>query len=375
MRTKTGRLAGVAAIIAAVSVAVAACGGSGGSHDLGKPGQPVDLVVGYQPYYTEGWSGLVLKETQLWKQYLPKGSTVEFQVGLQGSIIVSQMLAGKQQIGYLGDMPAIVGASKRSIRDLRIVATVGMSSDQCGVFLVKKGAAQSRSQDQSIKSLNGRTVATPQGSCADRVAQDVFAQQGVKPKTYLNQSNDLIASDFRSGSIDAASVWEPVASKLIDSGLAQRVASGTVAGLNDAAFIDMSNQLLTQRPDVAKDWLKAELAAERYLADPANSAAIVKMALSQTTGYTSQEMRDALYRAWPASGGGPAGDVKLELPFIINGESASLIKSATTFLYKIHSLGSSQLPPGAVDGSIAQQVLKQSGYSDPVGEIKGQGGA
>src|SRR5205807_5620627 len=125
-------------------------------------------------YYTEAWSALVLKQTQLWKKYLPKGSTVQFDVGLQGSIIVGQMLAGKQQIGYLGDMPAIVGVSKRSVRDLRIVATVGTSSDQCGVFLVSKKAPAFSSQAQAIRWLNGKTVATPQGSCADRVAQDVF---------------------------------------------------------------------------------------------------------------------------------------------------------------------------------------------------------
>ena len=86
-----------------------------------KVGDPITLTVGYQPYYTEAWSGLVMRQKQFWKKYLPKGSQVNWEVGLQGSIIVGQMLAGKEQIGYLGDMPAIVGASKRSIRDLRIV--------------------------------------------------------------------------------------------------------------------------------------------------------------------------------------------------------------------------------------------------------------
>ena len=27
--------------------------------DFGKVGEPVNLVVGYQPYYTEAWSGVV----------------------------------------------------------------------------------------------------------------------------------------------------------------------------------------------------------------------------------------------------------------------------------------------------------------------------
>jgi NitT/TauT family transport system substrate-binding protein len=368
MKSKFALLTVVAAVAA---FTVAGCG-SATNGGLGKPGQPVHLIVGYQPYYTEGWSAVVLKQTQLWKKFLPKGSTVQFQVGLQGSLIVGQMLAGKEQIGYLGDMPALVGVSKRSIRDLRIVATAGSSVDQCGVFLVRKSAPQFSSQTQAIKWLNGRVVATPQGSCADRVAQDVFQRNGVTPKSYLNQSLDLVTSDFRSGSIDGASVWEPAASQLVDAGLARRVGSGNVADLTDDAFVSMSDQLLTQRPDVAKDWLEAELAAQKYLANPANASAITSAAVSQTTGYSTEEMQDALYKPWPAALGGDSNKVKLTLPFIINAPTASLIDSAAAFLYKIHSIAAPQLPPGAVDGTLARQVLKASGGTDPVGTVKGQ---
>ena len=30
--------------------------------DYGKPGEPVKVVVGYQPYYTQAWSGVVISE-------------------------------------------------------------------------------------------------------------------------------------------------------------------------------------------------------------------------------------------------------------------------------------------------------------------------
>src|SRR4051794_23216547 len=29
--------------------------------DYGKPGSPIELVVGYQPYYTESWSGVIMR--------------------------------------------------------------------------------------------------------------------------------------------------------------------------------------------------------------------------------------------------------------------------------------------------------------------------
>jgi NitT/TauT family transport system substrate-binding protein len=373
MRAKLGGVLAVAVV--AAGLGVSGCGGTSSGATLSKTGQPVHLVIGYQPYYTEAWSALVLRQKQLWKQYLPKGSTVDFQVGLQGSLIVAQMLAGKEDIGYTGDMPSIVGVSKRSIRDLRIVATVGVSPDQCGIFLVRKSAPTFSSEAQAIKWMNGKTVATPQGSCTDRVTQAAFQQEGVKPKAYLNQSLDLVTSDFRSGTIDAAAAWEPTASKLVDDGMARRVASGDSLGLTDAAFMLMSKQLLQQRPDVATDWLKAELAAERYLANPGNATAIAQMAVSQTTGYTTQDMRNALYRGWPVSQGGAASGVKLELPFIVNAPTAALIKSATAFLSKIHAIATPQLPPGAVDDTLSRSVLKASGEKAGAGAIRSQTGS
>ena len=45
--------------------------------DYGKPGTPIKLTIGYQPYYTQAWSAVIQKEMELWKKYLPAGSTVE----------------------------------------------------------------------------------------------------------------------------------------------------------------------------------------------------------------------------------------------------------------------------------------------------------
>src|SRR5689334_16105166 len=75
--------------------------------DYGKPGTPVKVTVGYQPYYTQSWSGVIMRSKKFYEKYLPAKSEVEFQIGLQGAIIVNNMLAGKHHIGYMGDMPSI----------------------------------------------------------------------------------------------------------------------------------------------------------------------------------------------------------------------------------------------------------------------------
>ncbi|MBV9949347.1 MAG: hypothetical protein JOZ69_21060, partial [Myxococcales bacterium] len=172
-------------------------GQSSAASDYRKPGDPVHLSVGYQPYYSEAWSGVVLNGLGLWKKYLPPGSSVDFNVGLQGSIIVNAMLAGKEQIGYCGDMPALVGATKRDVADLRIVANIGLSHDQCNIFLTRTDAPKFASPAEATRWLDGKTVAVPKGSCTDRFALAVFRKQHIEPGQYLNQSIELITSGFR----------------------------------------------------------------------------------------------------------------------------------------------------------------------------------
>src|SRR5262245_62008570 len=66
--------------------------------DYGKQGTPIEMVVGYQPYYTQSWSGVIMRSKKFYEKYLPAGSKVDFKVGLQGAIIVKGMLAGTVEL-------------------------------------------------------------------------------------------------------------------------------------------------------------------------------------------------------------------------------------------------------------------------------------
>jgi NitT/TauT family transport system substrate-binding protein len=336
--------------------------------DYGKPGDPVQLVVGYQPYYSEAWSGAVIDGLQLWKKHLPPGSTVEFRVGLQGSIIVNAMLAGKESIGYLGDMPAIVGATKRQVADLRIVASIGLSHDQCNVIFVRNDAPQFATPIKAIAWLQGKQVAAPKGSCTDRFARAVFEKAHVTPADYLNQSIEVITSGFRAGKLDAAIVWEPTASRLVLQGLARRVATGNDVGEDDGAFIDMRADLIKQRPDIVKAWLETELEAEHFLADPKNASTVAALVQAQTTGFDKKQLWQALFGTYPTSAGG--APIRLIVPFGFTSDSLALIQKATAFLYSINSIDVPKLADDAVLPDLTATILKEQGETAPVGTIK-----
>lgn len=368
---------GLRALVAAALLVAPACGGGGddnaGAGDGGTAstsasgggteGKPIHLTIGYQPYYTQAWSGVAMRGKEFWKQYLPKGSTVSFQVGLQGAVIVNQLVAGKQQIGYMGDMPSLVATSKRSTRDLRIVATLGMAQAQCNIFLAKKGAPEFSSPDEAVKWMGGKTVATPTGSCTDRFTQSVFQDLGVKPSAYLNQSIEVISSNFQNDRIDGATVWEPVASRLVNQGLAKRVATGANFDKNDAGFLVASKELLDSRPDVVEGYLKAELDAQKWVADPANAMELAQLAVDQTEGYTLADMWDAMFEGDP---GAASEDISNRMPFIVDDQAQGHINSSWEFLSGIKVIPEPAPLEGIVQDEIAKKVLTASGADFPV---------
>ena len=336
------------------------------SVDYGKVGGPVNLVIGYQPYYTEAWSGVVMRGKKFYEKYLPKGSTVEFQIGLQGSIIVNNMLAAKQHIGYMGDMPAIVSTTKPEVADIRLVAVLGLGNDQCNIVLTSMDAPAFKSPIEAIKWMNGKTIAAPKGACTDRFVQETLLKQNVKPEAYLNQNIEVITSNFRAKKIDAAAIWEPTASRLVEEGLAKRVASGYSVGISDGGFMAMRADLIKARPDVAQAWLNAELDAQLYMADPKNAKEIIDIAMAQTTGFTRATMARALYGSYPDQVG---SKIRFSFPFTFTPESRGLITNATTFLREIKTINVATLRPDAIVSEFADKALQAKNLKAPIGSV------
>lgn len=335
--------------------------------DYGKPGDPIELVIGYQPYYTESWSGVIMRDKKFYEKYLPKGSNVSFQVGLQGAIIVNGMLAGKVDVGYVGDMPGIVSTSHPEVRDVRMVSVLGLGYDQCNIFLTRTDAPQFKSPDEALKWLDGKTVAVPKGSCTDRFAQAVFKEKKIKPSEYLNQSIEVITSGFRAKKLDAAVIWEPTASRLVQENLARRVASGASVNERDGGFMVMPQALIEQRPDVVKAWLEAELDAELFFADSKNAMAIAQMAAGQTTGFPEKALWASAFGQTAKSEGGT--DTRITLAYGFTPEAKDLIQKASKFLVEIKSI-KSEIRPEAIMSKFTDDILKARGLKAPVGEVK-----
>jgi len=154
----------------------------GSSTTAPAQGAPVNITVGYFPTWVGGWAGVVVRKQELWKKYLPAGSSVTWDVQIVGAPIVNSLLAGKAQIGYLGDTPAVIATTKRDQADIRIVEASLLSPGQiCSMMLVQPDAPNFGSIKEAIGWLNGKTIGVAgKGSCGDRFVTKLVREQGLQ---------------------------------------------------------------------------------------------------------------------------------------------------------------------------------------------------
>lgn len=353
-------------LLVAAALTISLGGARAADIDFGKIGSPVHLVVGYQPYGTENLDGLTIRVKEYWKKHLPPGSTVDFQVALQGSLIVNAMLAGKQHIGHMGDMPAITSTTKENVADLRIVA-VNSVDPLCMYLVVRKDAPAFKTVKEGFQWLNGKVIAAAKGSCADRFMQVVLRKEGIKPEAALNQSNEIIVSNFRAGKIDAAVTWEPYIGKLVSEGLVRILVNGEPYGENNALFVVMCADLIKQRPDVVKAYLLALLDAHLFLSDPKNQTEIVDMFAAANPGFPKDVFWSTLYGTYP--GDIQRSKMRLNFVYTFTPQVLDIIKKDVEFLKEVKAINVDKLRPEAVMPEFTQEILKERGLTSPVGVV------
>ena len=73
-----------------------------------RPGEgpAVAIASNYFLAWTGAWDSVILREREIWKKWLPAGSTVEWKRNLIGPPVITELLAGKQPF-YADTLPAL----------------------------------------------------------------------------------------------------------------------------------------------------------------------------------------------------------------------------------------------------------------------------
>ena len=363
---KSKRAFGWASGLAALMLCAALLAGMAGS---ARAAEPVEITYGYHPYWTGGWTGVVIKQMDLWKKYLPKGSKVTFEAHLTGPPMVNALLADKMQIGTMGDMPCFVATTKKQQGDIRLVSTPMISKGQnCNLLVVRKDAPDFKSPEAAVEWMNGKLVAVHRGTCANRFYEAVLNKYKVKPKKLQYMTVEVIASAFEAGKLDAAAMWEPHARKVVEQGFAKYVATGAPYDEWDANFTLMRQDFIEKHPEAAKGWMMAEIEALKIMRD--DPMAVAKMVDAETQGYSQEMLWKALYARHPDAAGGDDVVYIGEMGF--TPRVIDIMKKGYAFLHSLKVIRTGEIPKDAINDGPVKAAMKEMGVTEPVVIIKGQ---
>ncbi|WP_306532599.1 aliphatic sulfonate ABC transporter substrate-binding protein [Geobacter sp.] len=167
-----------------------------------------------------------------------------------GPPINESFASGQQDIGFLGDTPAIIG--KAAGINTRIIGLTSTGPRSLAVIV------PSASKIRSPKELKGKKVAVVKGSYAHHLLVLVLQTGGlsVNDIELINLSQADIATAIVNGNIEAAAVWEPLITKLETQEAVRVLADGT--GIKKGALVIIATDDFVKR---SREQVKALLRA------------------------------------------------------------------------------------------------------------------
>ncbi|MED0714737.1 NitT/TauT family transport system substrate-binding protein [Aeribacillus composti] len=193
--------------------------------------ETVTITIGYQSPTAQTWGALIIKNQKLYEKYLKqlhpdKNFKIEWFDAPAGSVLNNNMVGGKIQISFLGDMPSllngVMGITQKNYRSVFIAFDGKGKNGRNQAILVPKG-----SDIQDVKDLEGKTVSTPIGSSAHRMLLDALEQNNMVDKVkIIDQSVTLGMQSIEQNKIAAHSSWEPYPSLITKKDIGNVLLSG-----------------------------------------------------------------------------------------------------------------------------------------------------
>lgn len=254
--------------------------GCGGNAEAG--GKTVTVTVGYQSKTINTvTAGTLLRSLGSFERELRAvgrrdGHTykVKWEDYATGAPITAQMVAGKVDIGSMGDFPLLINSGRGTQLNAptRLVSVTGYNL-RGGLNTVVTAPG---SKLRRLSELRGKNVSTSVGSAADGTLVRALRQAGIDPGGgvhKLNQQPAVGASALEAGSADALSQFVAWPGLLAFQGKAKALYDGARLNLPTFHGVTTRKAFADQRPAVVQAFLAAQIDATRYLrAHPLDAA-------------------------------------------------------------------------------------------------------
>jgi NitT/TauT family transport system substrate-binding protein len=239
------------------------------------------VVVGYQSRTINTvTAGTLLKELGYFEDELEKidpDLQVDWQDYDTGAPITAKMLAGKVDIGSMGDYPLLINASRAGTGDdggAMLSVTGYNPHGALNGVVVAEGSEVERLGD-----LAGRSISTSVGSAGHGTLVQALEALDVDPAadvTVENQDPPVGASSLQGGSVDAVAQFVAWPGLLTFRDAARLVYDGGRLDLPTMHGTVVRRELLDQDPQVARAFVEAQVRATEYLHEkPVAAAEIV----------------------------------------------------------------------------------------------------
>jgi len=215
---------------------------AGGGHAPASKGRKATVTVGYQSPTAQTWGALIIKNRKLFEKHLKElapddNVTVEWFDAPAGSVLNNNMIGGKIQLSFLGDMPSllngVLGVAQPNYDSVFLAFDGKGATGRNQAILVPKD-----SKIAKIEDLKGSTVSTPIGSSSHRMLLETLRQHGmVDDVKIVDQSVTVGMQSIEQSKIVAHSTWEPYPSLIESKGFGKVLSPGEATKIDYLAGV------------------------------------------------------------------------------------------------------------------------------------------
>ncbi|MFC0038814.1 ABC transporter substrate-binding protein [Actinomadura rayongensis] len=257
-------------IIAAATLAAGGCSVAGNA----GTGGATTVVVGYQSKTINTvTAGTLLRSLGYFEKALGTKYKVVWQDYDTGAPITAQMLAGKIDIGSMGDYPLLINGSRAQAQgadartELVSVTGYNLRGSLNGVVVDKNA------KFRTIADLKGKTVSASIGSAGHGTLVQALKKYAVGDVKTENQQPSVGASALQSGKAAALAQFVAWPGLLVNRGQARLLYDGGDLDVPTFHGVVVRSSFAEQRGDVLQAFLKAQIQATDYLhAHPVEAA-------------------------------------------------------------------------------------------------------
>jgi NitT/TauT family transport system substrate-binding protein len=240
----------------------------------GAAAETIRIGIGHQSMCTDTYSGgITVKQLGLLDKHLPrvgKYASVKYDIVWEdynsGPPITNQMLAGKLDIGVMGDYPLLVNLARfqetHSLRSV-VVSMTGYNMHGSGnSIVVPADAPLHRFED-----LKGKKVSVPFGSSAHGMLLKALMDRGLGQDffTVINQSPPVGATSIQEKKIDAHADFCPWGELLEFKGFGRKIFDGSQTSIPYLHGAVIRKDFVDKHPEIVVAYLKAVVEANEWI--------------------------------------------------------------------------------------------------------------